>query len=172
VRAARSIASVLRTHYPRYIFGLPPAAGEIPVFHFHDVAADTFARQLEYLRSNGYRTLGLDEFLALTSRKGGPGGGRRVLLTFDDARLSFHQNALPALRASGSHATLFAPPTLWVDGARPAGDERFMTWRQLKECVASGLVDVASHLHRHALVFDSDRLTGFATPGLLERYDI
>lgn len=170
-RTARGIIRALRTHYPRYIFGLPPAADEIPVFHFHDVDADTFARQLEYLRTNGYRTLCLAEFLASTSRKGGPGGPRRVLLTFDDARLSFHVNALPALRASGAHATLFAP-TLWMGAGRPPGAERFMSWLQLEECVASGLVDVASHVHRHALLFDSDRLTGFATPALLERYDI
>lgn len=104
-RLARSVVDALRTRYPRYLFGLPPATDEVPVFHFHDVEADTFARQLEYLRTNGYRT-------------------------------------------------------------------RFMDWEQLRECVASGLVDVASHGHRHALVFDSGRLAGFATARLLERYDI
>lgn len=170
-RAARGLLGLLRTRYPRFVFGLPQAADEIPVFLFHDVEADTFARQLEFLRTNGYRTLALEEFLALASRKSGPRPARQVLLTFDDARLSFHQNALPALRASRSHATVFAP-TLWMGGARPAARERFMSWEQLRECVDSGLVDVASHAHRHALVFDSDRLAGFATPALLGRYDI
>ena len=108
-RAGRSIVDALRTHYPRYLFGLSPAADEIPVFHFHDVEADSFARQLDYLRVNGYRTLSLEEFLASNSRKSGPGGRRQVLLTFDDARLSFYLNALPLLRATRSHATLFAP---------------------------------------------------------------
>lgn len=162
---------MLRTRYPRFVFGLPQPAGDIPVFLFHDVEAETFARQLEYLRTNGYRTLALEEFLALTSRKSGPRPARQVLLTFDDARLSFHQTALPALRASRSHATVFAP-TLWMGTTRPAGTEQFMNWEQLAECAASGLVDVASHAHRHALVFESDRLAGFATPGLLARYDI
>lgn len=170
-RVGRGIVEALRTHYPRYLFGLAPAPDEIPVFHFHDVEANAFARQLEYLRINGYRTLSLEEFLTSKSRKGGSGCRRQVLLTFDDARLSFHRNALPLLRASRSHATLFAP-TLWMGAERPPGPERFMNWRQLEECVASGLVDVASHAHRHALVFDSDRLAGFATPRLLERYDI
>src|SRR6185437_14062228 len=155
LRAGRSIVDALRTHYPRYLFGLSPAADEIPVFHFHDVEADAFARQLDYLRTNCYRTLSLEEFLTSQSRKGGPGGRRQVLLTFDDARLSFYRNALPLLRASRSHATLFAP-TLWMGAERPPGAERFMNWQQLEECVASGLVDVASHAHRHALVFDSD----------------
>ena len=170
-RALRGTLGLLRTRYPRFLLGLAPAAGEIPVFIFHDVELETFARQLEFLRVNGYRTLPLQEFLALSSRKSGARPARQVLLTFDDARLNFHESALPALRATRSHATLFAP-TLWMDAAQPAGGERFMSWRQLKECAESGLVDVASHAHRHALVFDSARLAGFATPRLLERYDI
>jgi hypothetical protein len=170
-RAAIGVAGLLRTRYPRFVFGLPPAAGDIPVFIFHDVEPAVFARQLEYLRANGYRTLELAEFLALSARKGGPRGGRQVLLTFDDARLDFYQNALPALRASRSHATVFAP-TLWVGDARPPSSERFMSWEQLKECADSGVVDVASHAHRHALVFESDRLAGFATPRQLERHDV
>jgi peptidoglycan/xylan/chitin deacetylase (PgdA/CDA1 family) len=141
------------------------------VFIFHEVELETFARQLEFLQANGYRTLQLEEFLALSSRKSGARSGREVLLTFDDARLNFHEVALPALRASRAHATLFAP-TLWMDGAQLPGGERFMSWGQLKECAESGLVDVASHAHRHTLIFDSARLAGFATPHLLERYDI
>lgn len=170
-RAVRGMQGLLRTRYPRFLLGLAPAAGEIPVFIFHDVEAERFARQLEFLRTNGYRTLSLEEFLDLSTRKSGAHGERCVLLTFDDARLNFHEVALPILRASRAHATLFAP-ALWMGPARPAGDERFMTWGQLRECVASGVVDVASHAHRHALVFESDRLAGFATPGLLERYHI
>ena len=170
-RAARGIVGLLRTRYPRFLFGLAPAAGEIPVFIFHEVRAEVFARQVEFLHGNGYRTLSVAEFLALSARKGGPRGGRHVLLTFDDARLNFHQIALPVLRATGAHAALFAP-TLWMDNSGPPGAERFMDWAQLRECVESGLVDVGSHAHRHALVFDGDRLAGFATPWLLERYDI
>jgi peptidoglycan/xylan/chitin deacetylase (PgdA/CDA1 family) len=170
-RALRGIHGLLRTRYPRFLFGLAPAPGEIPVFVFHDVEPQTFARQLEFLRANGYRTLSLEEFLASSTRKSGAQPRREVLLTFDDARLNFYESALPALRASRARATLFAP-TLWMDGAQLPGGERFMSWSQLKECAQSGLVDVASHAHRHALVFDSARLTGFATPGLLARYDI
>ena len=170
-RAAHGAAGLLRTRYPRFVFGLTPTVGDIPVFIFHDVDTAAFTRQLEYLRTNGYRTLTLAEFLALAARKSGPRAGRQVLLTFDDARLDFYQSALPALRATRSHATVFAP-TLWMGTARPAASERFMSWGQLRECADSGLVDVASHAHRHALVFESHRLAGFATPSLLERHDV
>lgn len=170
-RALHGFLGLLCTHYPRFLFGLAPAASEIPVFIFHEVESESFACQLEFLRSNGYRTLPLEEFLTSSSRKSGARAGREVLLTFDDARLNFHESVLPVLRATRSHATLFAP-TLWMDGARLPGGERFMSWSQLKECAESGLVDVASHAHRHTLVFDSARLAGFTSPQLLERYDI
>ena len=58
-RAAHGAVGLLRTRYPRFVFGLPPAAGDIPVFIFHEVETEVFARQLEYLRTNGYRTLAL-----------------------------------------------------------------------------------------------------------------
>lgn len=170
-RLARGALGLLRTRYPRFLWGFPPSGGEIPVYIFHEIETETFTRQLERLRAGGYRTLSLDEFLALAARKSGSSPRRCVLLTFDDARLNFHQCALPALRATRSRAALFAP-TLWLDPSRPAGAERFMSWGQLRECVASGLVDVGSHAHRHALVFDSDRLAGFATPWNLARHDI
>ena len=170
-RAAHGVLGLLRTRYPRFVFGLPQAAGDIPVFIFHDVTTEAFTRQLEYLRANGYRTLALDEFLALSARKSGPRHTRQVLLTFDDARLNFYQSALPALRATDSHATVFAP-TLWMGMARPEASEHFMSWEQLRECRDTGLVDVAAHAHRHALVFDRNRLAGFATPSQLERYDV
>lgn len=170
-RGARGLAGLLRTRYPRFLWGLSPAAGQIPVYVFHEVERESFTRRLELLRARGYRTLPLDEFVALSSCRSGARTARSVLLTFDDARLNFHQDVLPALRATGSHATLFAP-TLWMNTVRPAAAERFMSWDQLRECVDSGLVDVGSHAHRHALVFDSNRLAGFATPWHLERYDI
>lgn len=170
-RVARAIAAAWRTRHPRFMFGLPPPAREIPVFHFHDVEAEAFSHQLEFLRLNGYRTLTLAEFLSATARKSPARRSRQVLLTFDDARSSFYLQALPVLRAMGAHAVLFAP-TLWMGTSRPEGAERFMSWEQLRECVQSGLVDVESHVHRHALVFESPRLAGFATPVLLARYEI
>jgi len=170
-RLARGALGLLRTCYPRFLWGFSPSGGEIPVYIFHEVESEAFRRQLERLRAGGYRTLSLDEFLCLAARKSGSSPRRCVLLTFDDARANFHHDALPALRATGAHATLFVP-TLWVSAQRPAAAERFMSWSQLRECLGSGLVDIGSHAHRHALVYDGERLTGFATPANLQRHDI
>jgi peptidoglycan/xylan/chitin deacetylase (PgdA/CDA1 family) len=169
-RAVRGGANVLRTRYPLFLLGLSLPRGEIPVFIYHDVEAATFARDLEFLRSNGYRTIGLDEFVAASKSKNA-GRERRVLLTFDDARSSFYAVALPALRTFDARATLFVP-SYWMQPAAVTGSPLFMDWQQVKECVQSGYVDVQSHAHRHALVATSNQLMGFATPSLIERYDV
>src|SRR5690606_26891616 len=69
-----------------------------------------------------------------------------------------------------------ALPIYWIGEQNvPAGESTppgFMTWAQLAECQASGLVDVESHAHRHTLVFTSRRLAGFATPRALATHDL
>ncbi|HEY0683048.1 MAG TPA: polysaccharide deacetylase family protein [Steroidobacter sp.] len=168
-RFVRTLARISRTRYPRFIFGLPLARREIPVFIYHDVETPALARDLEFLRRNNYRTLRLDEYLA--AREGGDWPGRSVLLTFDDARKSFREVALPLLRQFDAHAVLFAP-SYWMQPARRAADDLFMSWEQLRVCLDSGLVDVQSHAHRHALVATSSQVIDFANPSVLARFDI
>jgi polysaccharide deacetylase len=169
-RALRGAGNVLRTRYPLFLLGLPVRRREIPVFIYHDVEPASFSRELEFLRANGYRTIGLDEFIAAGQRKS-PGRERRVLLTFDDSRRSFYEVALPALRTFGARATLFVP-SYWVQPPEVTGSQLFMSWQQVRECAESGCVDVQSHAHRHTLVATSDQLVGFATPQTLARYDV
>jgi peptidoglycan/xylan/chitin deacetylase (PgdA/CDA1 family) len=169
-RAARGAQSVLRTRYPLFLLGLPVPRGEIPVFIYHDVEPESFARELEFLRANQYRTISLDEFLAAGERKSHT-REKRVLLTFDDARRSFYEVALPALRTFDARATLFVP-SYWMSPPAQTGCALFMSWDQVRSCAESACVDVQSHGHRHALVATSNQLVGFATPGLIARYDI
>jgi len=191
-RLLRTAARVSRTRYPGFIFGLPLARGEIPVFTYHDVETQVFARDLEFLHSNGYRTLSLEEYLA--ARNGGHRPARAVLLTFDDARKSFWTVAMPLLRTFEARAVLFVP-TYWmtqkwghssfpeaaVTPESPAvemrnvpisADDLFMSWQEVRACVESGLVDVQSHAHRHALVAIAPQLVDFAHPRALARFDI
>jgi peptidoglycan/xylan/chitin deacetylase (PgdA/CDA1 family) len=163
-RLLRTAARVSRTRYPGFIFGLPLARDEIPVFTYHDVETQVLARDLEFLDANGYRTLGLEEYLA--ARAGGRRLPRAVLLTFDDARKSFWTVAMPLLRTFNARAVLFAP-SYWM-GRIPM----FMSWQEVRACVESGLVDVQSHAHRHALVATAPQLVDFAHPQALERFDI
>jgi hypothetical protein len=43
-RLLRTAARVSRTRYPGFIFGLPLPRGEIPIFTYHDVETQVFAR--------------------------------------------------------------------------------------------------------------------------------
>lgn len=174
-RVQRSLGRIARTRYPAFLFGLPLSQGEIPVFTYHDIEANEFAEDLNFLRKNGYRTLNLDEF---KQGKGKADANRRVLLTFDDARRNFWEVAFPILRDFGARATLFVP-THWIGGGSETtadtnrhDKDKFMTWNELRQCSPSGIVDIQSHAHRHALVNISSRLVGFASPQALARYDI
>ena len=72
-----SVARVLRTHYPAFLFGIPGSAPSCSVFCYHEVDPDLFADDLRFLAENGYRTLGVHEFVETASRGGDP---RAVLL--------------------------------------------------------------------------------------------
>jgi hypothetical protein len=84
----------MKTRYPLFFWGFPLARTDLPVVIYHDVSIEAFARDLEFLRVNGYRTIGLDEFTVSGNRKAAS-RERRVLLTFDDARSSFYEAAIP-----------------------------------------------------------------------------
>lgn len=170
-RVFRSVLGAMRTHYPGFLLGLPLRRGSLPVFVYHDVDPVQFAGDLEFLRRNRYRTLSLEEFASAATRKS-DAAERGVLLTFDDARRNFHDTALPILKEFNARATLFAP-TYWMSAPGGTADsERFMSWEQLRASAATGLIDVQSHAHRHALVFTSGRLLDFANPRTLAHYDI
>lgn len=165
-RFGRSVARLARTRYPAFVFGGEVPRGEIPVFTYHDVRADVLRADLEFLAANGYRTVRAAEFHS-RMLEDGAGRERLVLLAFDDARRNFWEVAYPLLAAHRAHAVLFVP-SYWVgDSAR-----MFMTWDELRECRRAGLVDVESHAHRHALVYTSPRLAGFASPAALARHDL
>jgi len=87
-RAALGLSHIMKTRYPLFFWGFPLARTDLPVVIYHDVSIEAFARDLEFLRVKGYRTIGLDEFTVSGNRKAAS-RERRVLLTFDDARAVF-----------------------------------------------------------------------------------
>lgn len=122
----------------------------VPILCYHrlggtaskmSVAPASFEAQMSWLVTNGYRVVRLSdlgEFLA--GRK--PLPQRSVVLTFDDGYASFHRFAYPVLKRHGLPATLF----VYTDFVG-AGDA--LSWAQLQEMRASGLVDVQSHSKSH-----------------------
>jgi hypothetical protein len=115
----------------------------IPIFVFHDVDREGFARDLEFLRQNGYRILTTEEFVSLSQ------AGRRepaVLLTFDDARRNFWDVAFPVLREFDARATLERGGR---GGVPAAGGQRGRGRVLLAARLAAGIGPGASALTRH-----------------------
>ncbi|MCC7151724.1 MAG: polysaccharide deacetylase family protein [Rubrivivax sp.] len=122
----------------------------VPILCYHrlgstasrmSVAPAQFEAQMAWLVENGYhvvRLADLGEFLA--GRR--PLPQRSVVLTFDDGYASFHRFAYPVLKKFGLPATVF----VYTDfiGGRDA-----LSWAQMQEMHASGLVDLQSHTKSH-----------------------
>lgn len=147
-----------------------PADAKLLVLSYHDIRDDVarrgdpdpyavstqnFAAHLDWLHGNGYTAVDLDALVA-ASRGERELPERAVLITLDDGLRSAYTRAFPLLRAYGFPAVV-APVTGWVDlavaehvnyeGPASHGHDDFLTWSQLREMQASGLVEVASHTH-------------------------
>jgi peptidoglycan/xylan/chitin deacetylase (PgdA/CDA1 family) len=106
-----------------------------------EVTDTSFQQQMDYLKSAGYRVITLGE-LAGFLRMARPIPQRAVVITIDDGYHSVYDVAYPILKAHGFRATLF----VYTDfvGARLG-----LTWDQIKEMDASGVIDVQSHSKSH-----------------------
>lgn len=116
------------------------------------VSTRDIAEQFDWLRLHGWQPVSLAQIVAAhEGRAALP--PRAVLLTFDD---SLHSRVFPLLQAYG-YPALVAIQTDWLDrvaaGERvdyedgERGPEGFVGWDALREMLASGLVEVASHSH-------------------------
>lgn len=145
------LAGLFNGSLPRFLFSpRPEELGEgVAVFCYHTVTPNELRGDLEFLARNGYRTLSGDALLAWLRGAGSAESGG-VALTFDDGAFNFHQVVLPLLREYGARALAFVAPGMHFDRP-PSGFEdvlaRPMTWDELRELHASGLVDVESHTY-------------------------
>ncbi len=115
----------------------------------------------------------------LSRCRNAPENGRPlVALTFDDGYANFHSQVLPLLKRHQVPATVFVVTSL-IGSDRPPpfdawsmkhGDHldpeawRPMSWDELEECAASGLVSIGGHSHEHlkATNLTSDELSAEA----------
>ncbi|MEO8005100.1 MAG: poly-beta-1,6-N-acetyl-D-glucosamine N-deacetylase PgaB [Betaproteobacteria bacterium] len=143
------------------------AADTYRVFCYHDVredvrvlpdpfAVDTAAlvSQFAWLKENGYRVISLDDVIA--AREGRkPLPDKAVMLTFDDGFRSVYTRVFPLLKLFG-YPAIVALSGHWLEAGsngsveyegRQVTRENFVSWDQVREMMASGLVEVASHSH-------------------------
>jgi peptidoglycan/xylan/chitin deacetylase (PgdA/CDA1 family) len=130
---------------------LPNGYQTVPVLCYHRfgneggkmvVSPKVFGEQMAYLAQNGYRVVRLSELAEfLAGKRALP--EKAVVVTIDDGYTSMYNHAYPILKRYGFPATVF----VYTDfiGARDA-----LTWDQMQELVATGLIDVQAHSKTHS----------------------
>lgn len=147
---------------------------------------------LQFLDSNGYRTLDADEYVSIISGQQ-PVPDKAVLITFDDGWGSLWTIGFPLLKRFNMKAVVFIPPGRishashqWPDlndldagRCRPEevlGRDRsthpLLSWEEIAIMHASGLVDFQSHSYSHALVRTGTRIIDYVNPGLLSGFNM
>lgn len=149
VRPGQTVAIPLKNRNP---FGIKPSGLQaITILSYHRfgprpsslaVTPAAFEAQMAYLAKNGYTVLPLSRLPALLEgREAIP--PKAVVITIDDGYRSTYEVAYPVLRRHRFPATVF----LYSDfvGAPDA-----LTWAQMKEMTASGLIEIQPHSKTHA----------------------
>ena len=110
------------------------------------VSPDDFAAQMKLLADEG-RAVSLQQLQDFLNGKDTVPVDA-CLITIDDGMLSTLTHALPVLERYGVPAIAYVSASLV---GRDTGDavERYLTWDELRELTASGLVTVGSHAHTH-----------------------
>ena len=157
VRVARTMAGVRR-----------PVRG-VPVLLYHSIAEDdspenawrfnvapaTFARQMDWLRDQGFQPVGPDRWLAW-NQEGQPLPPRPVMITFDDGYRNNLATAVSILKQHGFRAAFFvstgfsgaAQAFPWVRGARNPAEFAPMSEDEVRTLEREGM-DVGAHTREH-----------------------
>jgi peptidoglycan/xylan/chitin deacetylase (PgdA/CDA1 family) len=109
---------------------------------FWSVTAETFARQLDWIRAQGYRVVTMEEAVQRPHPL-------QVAVTFDDGYIGQYCQAFRILAERGMRATFFVT-TDWV------GTPGFVTWDGLREMKAAGM-SIQSHTVTHRFLSTLDR---------------
>ena len=109
-----------------------------------DIDPETFKDHIDFLMQHG-QVVSLDTMLA-DPRRGE--AHEDYVLTFDDGFKGLYTHAFPVMRDRGLEFTLYITSKM-VDTASTGGDDEMLTWDQVNEMAASGLMTVGAHTHTH-----------------------
>ncbi len=133
-----------------------------PAIDDRNVPPSLFEEHLKALRDFA-EIVPVAELIERRGMRRSPSGKPLVSLTFDDGYANFRSNVLPLLERYQVPAALNivtgyvdtiepAPFDRWARknlGKVPVDSWRMVTWGELEECVASGLVTLGGHSHTH-----------------------
>ena len=101
--------------------------------------------QLKLIQERGYQVIPLRKLLEAYNEPEAPPPERSVVLVADDGHRSVYTDLFPLIKRFQIPVTLFIYPSAISNPSAPYA----MTWEQLAEVKASGLVDIQSHTFWH-----------------------
>ena len=126
---------------------------EIPILCYHrfapqindgmTVKSEDFAKQLAWLKANGYTVIPLDTAIQYLKRDKVKIPDKPVVITVDDGHKSVYFDMLPIVKYYKVPVTLFIYPSA-ISNAKYA-----LTWKQLQKLEETGLFQVESHTYWH-----------------------
>ena len=153
ITAGKVIIIPLRPTNPGGLY--PNGYQTVPVLCYHrfstkkssdkiTVSAETFERQMAYLKNNGYTVLTLQQFYDFIDYRRRP-PKKSVVLTIDDGLKTAHTIAFPILKKYGFPAVIF----INTDNINDLVNRNTLTWGELRELRDSGLIVIESHSATH-----------------------
>lgn len=135
------------------------AQAKLPIVMYHNfsqkssalnpwvIRPEAFESDLLYFKQNGYTTVTMAEVIAYVYGEGTL-PQKPVVLSFDDGDCSVYKYAFPLLKKYNAKAVvsiLGGVTDLYSEKNRPSVLFPSMTWAQLSEMKASGLVEIQNH---------------------------
>ena len=111
-----------------------------------NVQMDVFKEQMEIIKNSSYTFSNPKNFEENFSS---PKKNKEILITIDDAFLSFYLDAWPYLKKNKIPFILFV-------STEPVGKKGYMTWEQIKEVEAEKFAVIGHHSHSHEYLIDED----------------
>lgn len=136
------------------LLALPAAAQPVSVLTYHrfdpaqstsgtTVTTPVFAAQMDWLQAQHVHVLRLGEVVDAVQGKAAAITEPSVAITADDGWRTVYTQMFPIIRKRHFPVTLFLnPPTIGHGGA-------YLTWAQIDEMRASGLVEMQAHTETH-----------------------
>ena len=107
-----------------------------------NIQMDIFRQQIEIIEDSNYKFNNPNEFEKMFST---PKINKEILITIDDAFLSFYQEAWPFLKKNKIPFILFV-------STEPVGKRGYMTWEQIREVASESFAFIGHHSHTHGSV--------------------
>ena len=109
-----------------------------------NIQMDVFKNQIKIIQNSNYNFNNLDNFIEEFNI---PKVKKEILITIDDAFLSFYLEAWPYLKKNKIPFILFV-------STKPIGKNGYMTWNQIREIETEDFAYIGHHSHTHEYLID------------------